>query len=181
VKKVLRSAPPPPTLLTVTIVDPLLTPRLRLVPVTSAIIDAADRSRAQLEALVGSRIHDEWRGAHVLDRGRLALLDSAPRHALVIHRADDVVIGEVRYERQRAGQGVEIGYGIVPSYRRQGFAVEATAAVIATLETQGVAPIIAGCAMKNVASVRTLRRLGFTLDGSTARGSAFWWVRLKGA
>ena len=29
-------------------------------------------------------------------------------------------------------------------------------------------------------ALRTLRRLGFTLDGSHARQSAFWWVRRPG-
>jgi RimJ/RimL family protein N-acetyltransferase len=52
-----------------------------------------------------------------------------------------------------------------------------TGAVIAALEDHGATHIIAGCDMKNVASVRTLRRLGFTLDGSIARADAFWWVR----
>ena len=34
--------------------------------------------------------------------------------------------------------------------------------------------------MNNKASIRTLRRLGFELDGSSARGNAFWWVRRPG-
>jgi RimJ/RimL family protein N-acetyltransferase len=38
----------------------------------------------------------------------------------------------------------------------------------------GAETIIAGCDRRNVASVKTLRKLGFWLD--TTPGTAFWWV-----
>jgi RimJ/RimL family protein N-acetyltransferase len=84
----------------------------------------------------------------------------------------------VRFDRTPLRANVyEIGYEIAPAYRRQGYAVEATARIIRwLLEEADAARVIAGCSMRNVASVRTLRRLGFHLDGSSARGNAFWWV-----
>ncbi|PZO55935.1 MAG: hypothetical protein DCF16_00955 [Alphaproteobacteria bacterium] len=61
------------------------------------------------------------------------------------------------------------------SRRRQGYATEACTAVIDWLfEDVGAETILAGCDAKNVASVRTLRRLGFWLDSNP--GQTFWWV-----
>ena len=81
----------------------------------------------------------------------------------------NVVIGDVRFEPSlQAPDEIEIGYEIVSSFRRQGFATEAAGAVIDWLFREGgAAEIIAGCDRRNVASVRTLaaprllaRRLG---------------------
>jgi len=93
-----------------------------------------------------------------------------------VHRSDNVVVGDVRFEPSlQAPDEVEIGYGVALSYRRQGYATEAAGAVIDWLFHEGgAAEIIAGCDRRNVASVRTLRRLGFWLDGSAGR--AFWWL-----
>lgn len=154
----------------------LYTPRLRLEPVTGALTRAAGEGKAALERALGAEIDPGWREDHVFQRRRVAV-DDRPDHALVIHIDDARLIGEVRFEALRQGDGVEIGYAIVPAYRRQGFAVEAAEAVIAALEAAGTPLIIAGCDMRNVASVRTLRRLGFHLDGSVARSRAFWWSR----
>ncbi len=155
---------------------PLHTARLRLEPVTGALTRAAGEGKAALELALDAEVDAGWRGEHVFGRARVAV-DDRPRHALVIHEADRKLIGEVRFEPLRHGEGFEIGYAIVPAYRRQGYAVEAARAVIRALEDHGANHIIAGCDMRNVASVRTLRRLGFTLDGSIARANAFWWVR----
>jgi RimJ/RimL family protein N-acetyltransferase len=99
-----------------------------------------------------------------------------PRYALLVHREARRVIGEVRFERT-AGTPLtyEIGYSINPGWRRQGLAVEAAGCLIAWLkERMGAQYVIAGCHRDNIASIRTLRRLGFWLDST--RGQAFWWV-----
>jgi RimJ/RimL family protein N-acetyltransferase len=94
---------------------------------------------------------------------------------VAVHRRDGAVVGDVRFEPlSRAAGEFEIGYGVARSRRRQGYAVEMTAAVIAWLFEAGAVQLIAGCDRRNVASVRTLRRLGFWLD--TTPGDAFWWV-----
>ena len=145
---------------------PLHTARLRLEPVSGALTRAAGEGKTSLELALDAEVDAGWRGEHIFGRARVAV-DDHPRHALVVHETDRKLIGEVRFEPLR----------VVPAYRRQGYAVEATRAVIGALEDQGATHIIAGCDMRNVASVRTLRRLGFTLDGSIARANAFWWVR----
>jgi len=82
----------------------------------------------------------------------------------------------VRFEPSlRAAREFEIGYSIARARRRQGYAVEAAGAVIDWLfEDAAAETILAGCDARNVASVRTLRRLGFWLDSTP--GTTFWWV-----
>jgi RimJ/RimL family protein N-acetyltransferase len=159
----------------------LVTPRLRLVPVTDETVRAAARGKAALERAIGATIPEGWRGEYVFERGRRSAVRDRPRHALVVRSADNVLVGEVRFEplpqTTRFEEDWEIGYAIAAPFRRQGYASEATGAVLDWLEGEGVERIVAGCHMKNVASVRTLRKLGFELDGSSARQSAFWWVR----
>jgi [ribosomal protein S5]-alanine N-acetyltransferase len=156
---------------------PLQTARLRIAPVTRAMMNAAFKGRAALESVLKAGVDEEWAWDHVFQERRRVTVADRPRHALVIHEADRRLIGEVRFEHVPEIDGYEIGYAVVPRYRRQGYATEATAALIAALEAAGANQIIAGCAMRNVASARTLRRLGFTLDGSNARTGSFWWVR----
>jgi hypothetical protein len=100
----------------------------------------------------------------------------APTRAIAIHRDEDAIIGDVRFEPSlRAAREFELGYGIARSRRRQGYAVEAAGAVIDWLfDGAGAETIIAGCESGNLASVRTLRRLGFWLDSTP--GTAFWWL-----
>jgi ribosomal-protein-alanine N-acetyltransferase len=85
------------------------------------------------------------------------------------------VIGDVRFEPSlRAAREFEIGYGVARSRRQQGYAVEAAGAVIDWLFDEGAESVIAGCEAGNIASVRTLRRLGFWLDSTP--GTTFWWL-----
>jgi ribosomal-protein-alanine N-acetyltransferase len=69
----------------------------------------------------------------------------------------------------------EIGYSVAPPWRRRGLATEGAGAVLDWLfEEAGARRALAGCDLGNRASVRTLRKLGFWLDGAAA--GAFWWV-----
>ena len=155
---------------------PLNTHRLRLEPVTAGVAAAAAMGTAALEARIGAHAPADWRRAHVFDRQRVAVDEPVVRYALVIHRDDRRVIGEVRFDRMAPGT-YEIGYAIIAPYRRFGYAAEAAGRIVRWLDEEvGAETIIAGCRMDNIASIRTLRRLGFTLDGSTPNGASFWWT-----
>ena len=159
---------------------PLVTPRLTLVPVTAALAAAAREGGAAFAQAIQADVPPDWGAASLALVGRSAHPAWGPRpapmRAVAVHRADNIVIADVRFEPSlQAADEVEIGYGVAHSYRRQGYASEATGAVIDWLFVDGgAAEIIAGCDRRNVASVRTLRRLGFWLDGSAGR--AFWWL-----
>lgn len=158
---------------------PLLTPRLRLEPITHELALAARSGGGAFAAKLGAEAPPDWCAASLALVARAAPRawgQGAPIRAVAIDRADDVVIGDVRFEPlSQARNEVEIGYGIARSRRRQGYAVEAAGAVIDWLFASGGAEkLIAGCDRRNLASVRTLRKLGFWLD--TAPGTAFWWL-----
>jgi len=158
---------------------PLITPRLRLEPVTPALAAAARAGQAAFADVIGAEAPPDWCAASL---GLVARSVAhvwgpapAPTRAIAIHRDDWTVIGDVRFEPSlRAAREFEIGYGVAKGRRRQGYAVEASGAIIDWLFDEGGAEtVIAGCDSRNVASVRTLRRLGFWLDSTPGR--TFWW------
>ena len=161
---------------------PLLTPRLRLEPVTSALAAAARAGQTAFADLIGAEAPADWCAASLSLVGRSSPR-GAPRRAIAIHRLDGAVVGDVRFDplpfRPGRSEGeFEIGYAVARSRRRQGYAVEAVGAVIDWLFEGGAETIWAGCESSNVASVRTLMRLGFLLDSTPGR--TFWWALAPG-
>ncbi len=157
---------------------PLLTPRLRIEPVTPALASAARRGQRAFAEAIGAAAPIEW-VASSLNQVACSAGPPAPTRAVAVDRRDDVVVGDVRFEAPRRDQfelaDVEIGYSVAASRRRQGVAAEAAGAVIAWLFAEaGAETILAGCDKDNLASIRTLRRLGFWLDSNPGR--VFWWV-----
>ncbi|MEQ1489255.1 MAG: GNAT family N-acetyltransferase [Terricaulis sp.] len=158
---------------------PLFTARLRLEPVTPEMADAARVGPNAFAHVIGADAPEDWCNASL---GLVARSISqvgnapAPTRAIAIHRQEGVVIGDVRFEPSTRSQSeFEIGYGIAKSRRRQGYAVEAVNGVIDWLfEDAGAETVLAGCDAGNIASVKTLRRLGFWLDSNP--GQTFWWV-----
>jgi RimJ/RimL family protein N-acetyltransferase len=158
----------------------LETPRLQIEPVTPALAAAARAGPAAFADVVGAETPADWHEASLRLVARSAAHawgpTPAPIRAIAIHRHERSIVGDVRFEPSlRAARQFEIGYGVARSRRRQGYAVEMTGAIIDWLfETGAADTLIAGCDKRNVASVRTLRRLGFWLD--TTPGQAFWWI-----
>jgi RimJ/RimL family protein N-acetyltransferase len=81
----------------------------------------------------------------------------------ITRRADGRAIGGVGFKGQPAGGCVEIGYGLAPSARGDGYAAEAVGAVLALAAENGVTKVIADTTLDNIASQRTLVRAGFRL------------------
>jgi ribosomal-protein-alanine N-acetyltransferase len=94
---------------------------------------------------------------------------------LIVHRADRLLIGDLGFKGLPDARGsVEIGYGIIPSYRGQGYATEATRALIGWASNQpGVRIITAECESTNAASVRVLQKLGLQRCGQD--GNLLLW------
>jgi GNAT superfamily N-acetyltransferase len=163
-----------------TLTQALQTVRLRIEPVTPALAAAARAGRAAFVDALGADAPADWCEASLALVARSAAQTwgpaPAPIRAVAIHAQDWAVVGDVRFEPSlRAVREFEIGYGVARSRRRQGYAVEMTGAVIDWLFEAGAADqLIAGCDRRNVASVRTLRHLGFWLDSTP--GDAFWWL-----
>lgn len=154
---------------------PIYTQRLRLEPVTPALARAARAGHEAFTEVLGAAAPPEWCEASLSLVARSLDASYAPTRAVAVDRSEGVVVGDVRFEPNLHGESeYEIGYGVAASRRRQGYAVEAVGAIIDWLFDEGAEAIIAGCHHRNVASVRTLRRLGFWLDSNPGR--TFWWV-----
>lgn len=165
---------------------PLFTPRLRLEPVTAELALAARAGRAAFQAALGAETPAGWAASNLALVARSAEPGpAAPRRVVAVERASEAVVGDVGFTptRRRLGDGrslagqhcYELGYAIARERRRQGFAVEAGGAVVDWLFGEaGAGTILAGCDRRNLASICTLRKLGFWLDSTP--GDAFWWV-----
>jgi [ribosomal protein S5]-alanine N-acetyltransferase len=91
--------------------------------------------------------------------------DRAYGFHFVVRRDDDRVIGEIGFVEPPQGGSVTIGYAIVPSARRCGYATEAIVAVTEwSLVQPGVLQVRAQTLPDNEASVGALRRAGFEED-----------------
>jgi RimJ/RimL family protein N-acetyltransferase len=80
--------------------------------------------------------------------------------------ADGRAVGGIGFKGQPDGGCIEIGYGLAPSARGNGYAAEAVVALLAIAADHGVPKVIAETALDNVASQRSLIRAGFGLVGT---------------
>jgi len=80
--------------------------------------------------------------------------------------ADGRAIGGIGFKGQPEDGCVEIGYGLVPSARGNGYAAEAVVALLAIAKDNGLSRVIADTARDNIASQRALIRAGFRLVGT---------------
>jgi [ribosomal protein S5]-alanine N-acetyltransferase len=62
-------------------------------------------------------------------------------------------------------EAVEIGYGIVPAHRRQGYATEAVGALLDWARGEGISHFVALVAPDNEPSLKIIRKLGFVRTG----------------
>jgi len=145
------------------------TGRLDLFPCAVDAARAAIEDRTRLETLLGVWVPDDWPASDLRDFLPLYAqqLEAAPSLLgwgvwLMVHRAERVVVGDLGFkgEPDRAGM-VEIGYSVVPAYRRQGYAFEAVQALVSCAFAQlGVSRITAECSPDNTPSIRILEKLG---------------------
>jgi len=168
----------------------LVTPRLRLVPITLDMLEAVlDHDKPRAEALLGAAFPGEWPNDDLVARAfpysRRAIV-AAPALRLwgdsfVLAKDEPRVIGSVvfhghpaghatRYavpEMERGGTDVgepgvaEVAYGIEEGSRGQGFAIEATRACVEwALAEDGIVAVQATTFPWHYASLGVINRLG---------------------
>jgi [ribosomal protein S5]-alanine N-acetyltransferase len=104
--------------------------------------------------------------AGLLARTGLPADDHARRfgHRLVVERDTGTVVGGIGFFGPPEDGEIEIGYGIVPSRQRRGYATEAVQAMVADIfRTDGVMTVTAHVDLDNLASIRVLEKSGLTL------------------
>jgi len=159
----------------------LHTERLTLVALTPDLARAALENRAKLGRMLGARVPQTWPGADFarmlprIARGFEHVSPGAEPTRLIVHERDRVLIGETGFHGPPDGSGtIEVGYSIIPAYRGQGFASEATRALIdRALSRPGIRRIVAECLDDNVASIKVLEKLGMRRTGSVGETLRF--------
>jgi ribosomal-protein-alanine N-acetyltransferase len=145
------------------------TANLRLIPCSVAAAQAAIESRAALAADLGARVPEDWPAEDLRDflpvYGQI-VNDAAARAGwgiwLMIQPAEQTLVGDIGFKGPPDEHGtVEIGYSVLPAFRRRGYAAEAARALVVWAAAQpGVRRVTAECLPDNAASIRVLERIG---------------------
>ncbi|MBA3530558.1 MAG: GNAT family N-acetyltransferase [Ardenticatenales bacterium] len=159
--------------------------RLRLIACPAAVARAAIEERGKAARLLGAALDEAWPGPE--------LQDFLPFYAemveeddsllswgiwLIVEHASQTVIGDVGFKGKPDETGsVELGYSVVPTFRRQGYASEAAECLLRwTVAVSDVTHVRAECLAENLPSIRTLEKLGFTRVSE--EGEMLLWEKL---
>jgi RimJ/RimL family protein N-acetyltransferase len=150
--------------------DVVTTARLDVVPLSPALVAAlvvGDLSRAAALAPFPLDAGTFAGDAYVLAlRHDQLTADPSEEPWAAVLRATGVVVARAGFHASPDDRGtVEIGYSVGPAYRRQGFATELAAGLIAWARRNGARRCLASVRPDNLASLRTIGRLGFVRTG----------------
>jgi [ribosomal protein S5]-alanine N-acetyltransferase len=157
----------------------LATERLDLTPLPTEAAAVLLNDRGEASRHVGARLHDEWPGPDLLGvlPRQAAASEAMERFGIwvLIEHDSGSVVGDIGFHGPPDATGtIEVGYAVVPSRRRRGYATEAASALVEwALSQPSVHIIVAGCDPKNVPSICTLERVGFVRTGE-ANGEIRW-------
>ena len=155
--------------------------RLDLIPLTPAFLQASlQGTSTTAESLLGLSIPSEWFQEQTLMKLRLAQLqqNSALQpwllRAIALHH-QPLMVGHIgfhtqpgaEYLRELAPGGVEYGYTVFTSFRRQGYAREACEALMRwAYQEHNVTRFVVSIRPDNIPSRRLAERFGFNRIGS---------------
>jgi [ribosomal protein S5]-alanine N-acetyltransferase len=144
----------------------ILTARLALRPITGDEVSAVLAGQRRSDWAIDFPAEGDQVIAGLLAQTGLPADDDARRfgHRLVVERDGKSVVGGVGFFGPPQDGEVEIGYGIVPSRQRRGYATEAVQAMVAdVLRIDAVQTVTANVDLDNPASIRVLEKSGLTL------------------
>jgi RimJ/RimL family protein N-acetyltransferase len=150
----------------------IFTERLELMPLPPGILEPIARGDASAVARrLDAAVPDGWTDT-IPARERLDQLAADPSEQpwlvrAVVLRAPRQVVGNVGFHGPPNDQGrVEIGYGVVSSQRRRGYAREAITGLTDWAFATGEARVcVASVSPRNAASLALVRSLGFRQVG----------------
>lgn len=156
----------------------ITTERLKLIPATPELAEAAIGGGAELGAKLGARVPESW-PPELLDQPALEFMRNRLREGpeqegwwiyfilLGDGGSNRVLVGGAGYKGPPSEDGtVEVGYGIVRDHQRQGYASEAVRGLVAgAFGNPAVRRVIAETLPELTASIGVLRKCGFTLIG----------------
>lgn len=156
------------------------TERLDLILMTPAFYEAAiNGDQAQAAQWLGVPIPAEWWPVSHHIHERLAQVRLNPALApwlgrAIVLRATQTMVGSIAFHmasepepvRPLGPGGVEFGYTIFPPFRRQGYATEASQALMTWAQQQGVKRFVLSISPQNQPSLRIAAHFGFVKIGS---------------
>lgn len=160
--------------------DVITTERLLLVPMTMQFLEVSlAQDRMAATDILGATVPTLWLEEQWLMELRLGQLQADPALQpwllrAVVHKATNDMIGHIGfhgypgadYLQAYAPNAAEMGYSILPDYRRQGYAREAAAALIQwAATTQDVQQFVFSIRPDNLPSQRIAAHFGFRKVG----------------
>jgi RimJ/RimL family protein N-acetyltransferase len=154
-------------------IDPataITTARLRLVPATGELIAAELEGTAGLGDALAAAVPPDWPPEHhdieTLRFWQEQLLDPGAAgwwmyYGVATYTGRPTLVASAGYKGPPADGVVEIGYSVVPSWRRRGLATEASQALIDAAYERGAGVVIAHTLAELAPSIGVLRKLGF--------------------
>lgn len=151
----------------------ITTGRLIIEPFSLALMDAALAGDLAGIAALGYVNNGEWPEEDLLEAlpvFRELLVKEGPtgfNSWLILDKGTMVILGGAGFVGGPTSDGaVELGFGILPAWRRKGYCREAVLALMDwAIETQGVKSIKARCEPGNLPSRALIKELGFIETG----------------
>ncbi|HYT30451.1 MAG TPA: GNAT family N-acetyltransferase [Actinomycetota bacterium] len=150
------------------------TERLDLVACASDVIRASLEDPSRAGALLEASVPSDWPSEDLHDALPIFLRQAQEDPDgivwgawVMILRDERIVVGDIGFKGPPDAAGrVEIGYGVVSAFRRQGFAVEAARALVEWAFVNGARTVTAECVADNIGSVLVLERIGMRRTGT---------------
>ena len=155
----------------------IITSRLDLVPISCAALDSEQANDLRLAQIIQSIVPENWPPADWEPHVFTILLEQYEKHPeqiawhryLCLREPDQTrtLIGAAgAFWRETSPSECEIGYSVLPPWEGQGFATEATRALIAHIRLDpGIESIIAHTFPHLAASIRIMEKCGLNPDG----------------
>jgi ribosomal-protein-alanine N-acetyltransferase len=147
----------------------LTTQKLRLVPCSVEMFKSLIDENIDLAKLIDAHIPDSWPAEELREVAvyYIKLLSESPNVKdrlcwFIVEKEQNIVIGSIGFKAKPDKDGVvEIGFGIEPAFRLQGYATDAVEGVIKwALSQNDIRKVIAECEPNNKPSVRVLEKVG---------------------
>lgn len=162
------------------------TATLQLIPCGLEHLEAIMRDKKELGQMLNVKIADGWPEFPESILHVYQMLKSDPAspewgYHVFIHTKDQTLVGEGGYKGKPNEDGVvEIGYAIVPEYRRRGLALEAARGLASQAFSHPEVSIVQAHTLPNgTASINVLKKLGMKFMGTVddpEDGEIFQWM-----